>query len=117
MSQKTLFVILFAALLIIGGFFLAALFISRVEDKPLGEVLREVSPFGDIVGDSGPGLRPSTGGGGGKGEGASPATATKAGGLPKLYKISAEPVSGAVSFTRDVTEYVRYALLDSGHIY
>ena len=113
MSQKTLFIIFFVALLGIAGFFLAAFFISRVEEKPLGEVLRNVSPFGDVVGDIITGVLPpaeeSDRGG------VEPSdTAARSGERPKLYKISAEPVSGAAAFTRGGTEYVRYVLLETG---
>ncbi len=116
MSQKTFFIIFFVVLLGIAGFFFAAFFISRVEEKPLGEVLRDVSPFGDIVGDVVTGILSPTKDSDTDGTTLSD-TATKDGVLQKLYKISAEPVAGAAAFRREGTEYVRYVLLETGHIY
>jgi len=39
------------------------------------------------------------------------------GAIPRLYKISVEPVAGATTFLRDGTELVRYLPLDSGNVY
>lgn len=115
MSRKTFFILFSILLLVVAGFFFAAFLLSRKEGRPLGEVLIDVAPFGELLEDVRFGGAPAGEVGGlppaPTGEGITPET------LPDLYKISAEPVSGATAFLRDGTEYVRYALLETGHIY
>ncbi|MBI2049006.1 MAG: hypothetical protein HYT29_01025 [Parcubacteria group bacterium] len=115
MSRKTFFILFSVLLLLVAGFFFAAFLLSRKEGRPLGEVLIDVAPFGEVLQDISFGGRTPTG------DGEEPVVPDGAGvspeKLPNLYKISAEPVSGATAFLRDGTAYIRYALLDTGHIY
>src|SRR3989344_939997 len=116
MSRKTFFILFSILLLVIAGFFFAAFLLSRKENRPLGEILIDVAPFGELLEDIQFGEEAPLGKVGGgvpqpERAGITPET------LPVLYKISAESVSGATAFLRDGTEYVRYALLETGHIY
>ncbi len=115
MSSKTLSIIILILLLVVAGFFFAAFLLSRKENRPLGEVLFDIAPFGELLQDIPFGGEAPLGEIGGEappeGVGITPET------LPDLYKISAAPVSGVTAFLRDGTEYVRYALLETGHIY
>ena len=115
MSQKTLFIIIALFLIIIIGFFLVAFFIAREEERPIGEVLRDFSPFGNIGDD----VRIPT---------SIPfpddrdfrdisARQRETVEVAKLYKISSAPVAGGISFSRDGTEYLRYVEQDTGHVY
>jgi len=118
MSQKVIFTILLISLLLIGGLFLAAFMISRGDEEvSFGEALRDVAPFGDILEDARFDTLPIARDTAQKDGSGFEIVPGGVGALPDLYKISDEPVVGAVSFIRDGTEYVRFVSLDTGHIF
>ncbi|MBI3020290.1 MAG: hypothetical protein HYY60_03135, partial [Parcubacteria group bacterium] len=49
MSRKTFFILFSILLLVVAGFFFAAFLLSRKEGRPLGEVLIDVAPFGELL--------------------------------------------------------------------